>query len=35
VMRRCSGAALIGLPKWRMPFKQREILLPTEYLKEQ
>jgi hypothetical protein len=31
VIRRCSGAALIGLPKWRVPVDQREILLPTEY----
>jgi len=31
VMRRCSGAALIGLPKWRVPFEQRQISLPTEY----
>jgi hypothetical protein len=31
VMRRCSGAALIGLPKWRVQTEQREILLPTEY----
>src|SRR5215813_1128804 len=31
VMRRCSGAALIGLPKWRVRIQEREILLPTEY----
>jgi hypothetical protein len=31
VMRRCSGAVLIGLPKWRVSIEQREILLPTEY----
>lgn len=31
VMRRCSGAALIGLPKWRVQAEQGEILLPTEF----
>jgi hypothetical protein len=31
VMRRCCGAALIGIVKWRVRTKSREILLPTEY----
>jgi hypothetical protein len=31
LMRRCSGAVLIGLPKWRVPIEQREIWSTIEY----
>jgi hypothetical protein len=31
VARRCAGAVLLGMPRWRFTHKRRPVLLPTEF----